>query len=137
MAKRVVTEEHKAAMKAGRASARAVDKYLNAIDQPKRRGRPVSIDELQRRRDDAKARAEEATGTARLKLLQSARDLEARIQAEAERGTVDVGALEADFVAAAATYSDSHGIDYPTWREAGVPAEVLKAAGIKQTRKRS
>ena len=48
MAKRVVTEEHKAAMKAGRASARAVDKYLNAIDQPKRRGRPVSVDELQR-----------------------------------------------------------------------------------------
>ncbi|MDZ7734518.1 MAG: hypothetical protein U5R31_16850 [Acidimicrobiia bacterium] len=38
--------------------------------------------------------------------------------------------LESDFVKAAAEYGESKGIDYRTWREAGVPAGVLKKAGI-------
>lgn len=137
MAKRVVTEEHKNAMHVGRRNANVVDKYLIAIGKPKRRGRPISIDELKRRRDEAKTDAESATGTARLKLLQSVRDLDDRISTETSDSAVDIGALQAEFVKVAAAYGQSHGIDYPTWREAGVPADVLKAAGIKQTRKRS
>ncbi len=134
---RVVTPEHKEAMKRGRQASAAVDAYLNAIDQPKRRGRKVSVDDLRRRRTQAEAEAQTGSGAARLKALQSVRDLDARIAAEEASDSVDIDALQAAFVSVAAEYGESHGIEYPTWRSAGVPAEVLKAAGIKQTRQRS
>jgi hypothetical protein len=45
--------------------------------------------------------------------------------------TVDIAALEAAFVAAAKPYSDRKGINYTTWREVGVPADVLARAGLR------
>lgn len=39
-------------------------------------------------------------------------------------------ALELYFISHAAAYSKQHGIDYESWREMGVPAHVLKKAGI-------
>ena len=44
--------------------------------------------------------------------------------------TVDLTALETDFVAVAKPYAQRKGISYEAWREAGVPAATLKAAGI-------
>lgn len=38
--------------------------------------------------------------------------------------------LEAAFVAHAAAYGKRKGVEWPTWREMGVPAEVLRSAGI-------
>ena len=49
--------------------------------------------------------------------------------------TVDIDALEAGFVEYAASYATRKGITWPAWREAGVSAEVLRAAGIKRTRR--
>ena len=39
--------------------------------------------------------------------------------------------LTGRFVAVAASFSQRRGIDYGTWREVGVPAEVLRAAGLQ------
>ena len=45
---------------------------------------------------------------------------------------VDLAALEAEFVAVASTYSSRKGISYTAWRELGVPADVLKRAGVSR-----
>ena len=46
----------------------------------------------------------------------------------------DLEGLEAGFVEYAKAYSERKGITYAAWREAGVPASILKDAGIKRTR---
>lgn len=131
---RVVTDEHKAAMKRGRQISAAVDAYLKAVDQPKRRGRPVSLDELKQRRDKANDELAASDGLARLKLLQTIRDLEDRIATLEQGSSADLEALEARFVEVAAEFATSQGIDYSTFRRYGVPADVLKRAGIRRTR---
>jgi hypothetical protein len=55
-------------------------------------------------------------------------DLERQI--ETAGTTVDLTELEQDFVKAAAGYSERKGISYAAWRELGVSAATLKAAGI-------
>ena len=47
----------------------------------------------------------------------------------------NLGSLEAGFVAYGAAYSERKDISYAAWREAGVPASVLKDAGVKRTRR--
>jgi hypothetical protein len=42
----------------------------------------------------------------------------------------DLERLEATFVRVAKTYSDRKGISHQTWRDVGVPADVLKRAGV-------
>lgn len=133
---KTVSPEQKRAMQEGRQMSAAVDAYLRALGQPKQRGRRVSLEELQRRRDVAAAEAATAEGVTKLKATQTVRDLDERIAAAQKGESVDLQALEAGYVAVAAVYSENHGIDYATWREVGVPAQVLKAAGIKQTRRR-
>jgi hypothetical protein len=68
-----------------------------------------------------------------LELIQKRLDLEERLS---DQGVdVDLAQLEADFVAAAAGYAERKGISYSAFRESGVPAATLKAAGIRRTRK--
>jgi hypothetical protein len=45
---------------------------------------------------------------------------------------VDLSALENDFVKTASKYAQRKGISYAAWRELGVPADVLKKAGISR-----
>lgn len=45
----------------------------------------------------------------------------------------DISGLEADFRAVAASYSARKGLTYAAWREAGVDAAVLKAAGVSRS----
>ena len=47
--------------------------------------------------------------------------------------SVDISGLEKGFVRDAKAYSDSKGITYASWREVGVPADVLKKAGITRS----
>lgn len=129
---RTVTREHKAAMQRGRTIGAAVDAYLKAIGKPKRRGRKISLKELQHRHAAAVAEADAAEGVKRLQLIQKAEDLQARIDAETGDGDIDIDALEVAFVDVAAEYGQSKGISYGSWREAGVPAAVLKKAGIRR-----
>ena len=129
-----MTEEHKAALAQGRRESKAIKRYLEAINVPKRRGRPVTPETLEAKISaiDEKVLAERDP-LARVDLYQ------ARIDAQAALDTmtdpVDIDALEVGFITYAASYSDRKGITWPAWREAGVSASVLAAAGVKRTRK--
>ena len=117
-----------------KAAKNAVDTYLKAIGRQKPRGRQVSVDVLKARRDELKAEAAALSGVRRLKRLEEIREVEARIAAKERERPVDLAPLEADFVKYARAYGEANGISYGTWRDAGVPAAVLKKAGITRTR---
>jgi hypothetical protein len=125
-----MTAAHKDALAKGRASARVVKDYLLALDanRPKR-GRKVSRADLEKRLGSVKSEILAATGVRRLELVQQRLDLEARLSASETTGP-DISALEKEFVKHAKTYGESKGITATAWREVGVPAAVLKAAGI-------
>ena len=130
-----MSKEHKAALAQGRLEARSVKAYLASLG-PKKRGRPVTKDSLQRKITEIDSKLKnESNPLRRLDLMQS------RAEAEQALGAAGVGpdqdALAADFIKHAKAYSDRKGISYATWREFGVPAEVLRRAGIPQTRRRA
>lgn len=129
---REVTEEHKAAMAAGRAESRAVRAYLEAIEQNRpRRGRKRTPESIQQRLDIIASTLEDADAMDRLKLVQERMDLEAELAAMGQ--TIDLTELEAEFVNVAASYAKRNGISYAAWREVGVDPSVLKSAGIKRS----
>lgn len=131
--KKPLTDEHKAAMAAGRRDGRAVRDYLDAIRAHKPRpGRPRSAERMQARLAAIEAQLAEANSIDELRLLQERRDLRAELDsADAADNLAD---LEAAFVEVAKGYSDTKGITYATWREFGVPAAVLSQAGISRGR---
>ncbi|MFZ0012785.1 MAG: hypothetical protein WAL25_01600 [Acidimicrobiia bacterium] len=129
-----MSEEHKLALAEGRKQARAIKAYLKAI-AAKKPGRPVTKESLEGRLDKVNAKLE---GTQEplevVDLLQSRLDIS---QALADlEDAADLDRLEAGFVDHAAAYSERKGITYTAWREFGVPAKVLRSAGIKETRRR-
>jgi hypothetical protein len=131
---RQMSDEHKAALARGRAQGRAVRAYLAALGQSARPGRRVSREDLERRLAETRERiAAESDPAKRLDLIQKRLDLEERL---ADRGEdVDLDQLEEAFVGAAKEYAERKGISYSAFREAGVPASVLKEAGIARTRR--
>jgi hypothetical protein len=50
-------------------------------------------------------------------------------------GDIDITKLEVAFAEVASSYSDRKGISYAAWRSVGVPADVLKKAGVARTRR--
>ncbi|WP_423923754.1 hypothetical protein [Candidatus Poriferisodalis sp.] len=60
--------------------------------------------------------------------MQDRRDIEAQL--EAMQAEPDMSSVEAEFVTHAANYAARKGIQYATWREAGVAADLLARAGI-------
>lgn len=131
---RKMSAEHKEALARGRQEGRAVRSYLEALEQATKPGRRVSPDDLKRRLDDVCNQISvEADPIKRLDLIQKRLDLDARLSEQA--GEVHLAQLEADFIAAASGYSERKRISYSAFREAGVPAAVLKAAGIRRTRR--
>jgi hypothetical protein len=123
-----MSAEHKAALAAGRRESRAIKAYLESLGT-RRRGRPVTPDTLAKRVKDLEKRISAEENALRALDLRQAR-LEAASALEAARETVDRSQLEADFVRHARAYTKRKGISYAAWREAGVPAAVLKKAGI-------
>ena len=124
-----MSNEHKAALAEGRDQGRAVRRYLEALDANKpRRGRKRSPDSVKKRLAAIDTEIATADPLRRVHLVQERSDLQAEL--DASESTVDIDALEKDFVAAAAPYSERKGITYATWREVGVPAGVLQRAGI-------
>ncbi len=65
---------------------------------------------------------------------QDVRDLRARLAQMKETDPADMTSLEAAFVEIANRFGENRGIGYAAWRDAGVPAAVLKKAGIARTR---
>ena len=133
-ASRRLSASHKRALAEGRTMSATVDRYLSAVNTPKRRGRKVSKAALQQRLVDARAKAKSATGVDRVLAAQEVRDLQTRIAAVDASSGGDVKSLEAAFVKIAKRFGENRGIGYGAWRDAGVPAPVLKRAGIARTR---
>ena len=129
-----MSEEHKAALAQGRREARAIKAYLKALAD-KRPGRPVTKESLSKRLETVERKIEVADNPLEIvDLIQSKLDIE---QALAEfEDAEDMETLEAGFVETVASYSERKGVSYTAWREYGVPAKVLRAAGIKETRRR-
>jgi len=127
-----LTDEHKAAMAAGRSEGRAVRDYLEALrtNKPKR-GRKRTPDTIKARLASIEQDLADASPLDELKLLQERRDLTRELES---MGTgIDISALEQEFVKVAKSYSERQGISYATWRDVGVEASVLKAAGISRS----
>src|SRR5438552_5513385 len=80
-ASRRLSAAHKRALAEGRTMSATVDRYLSAVNTPKRRGRKVSKAALQQRLGDARVKAKTATGVERVLAAQEVRDLQSRIAA--------------------------------------------------------
>jgi hypothetical protein len=126
-----MTDEHKAALAAGRAEGRAVRAYLEALDQHRpKRGRKRTPDSVNARLAKIDSELVSADPMTRLSLVQERLDLLSEL--ESLTTTVDLTALESDFVKSAKGYGERKGISYAAWREVGVSAATLKAAGISR-----
>ena len=129
----MVSEEAKSARALGQAQGRTVSGYLSALDLTKpKRGRQRSTEKMQSRIDELPDEIAHAKPLKRVHLIQELMDLQAELAKEEE--TVDISEVESEFIAIAAEYSGRKGISYAAWREVGVPASVLKAAGVARTR---
>ena len=129
-----MTAEHKAALATGREQGRVVREYLAALNEEKKPGRKLDADTLKERITQTEAQIDTEPDLAkRVDLIQRRLDYEEKLANLGE--AVDLDALEKDFVKAAKEYSERKGITYSAWREAGVPAAVLKEAGVPRTRR--
>jgi hypothetical protein len=127
---RTMSDEHKAALAAGRESGRAVRNYLEALESSRpKRGRKRTPESIERRLVAIAEQINDADPLTRLSLIQERMDLAQELGAMGSDGP-DLAALEAGFVVHAGDYSARKGISYAAWRELGVPAAVLKQAGI-------
>jgi hypothetical protein len=133
-AQRTLSAAHKRALAEGRTMSATVDRYLSAVNTPKQRGRKVSKATLTQRLASARERAKSTSGVEKVLAAQEVRDLQNKLaNLNAASGT-DVKSLEADFVRIAKKFGENRGIGYGAWRDAGVPAVVLKKAGVARTR---
>jgi hypothetical protein len=129
-----MSDEHKEALKQGRAESRAIKAYLGALER-RRPGRPVNQAALQNRLSKLGEKlSTEEDSLKRLELIQTRLDVEEQIKELSDRAGFDE--LEAGFKKHALSYSERKGITYTAWLEAGVPAAVLRSAGIPETRRR-
>jgi hypothetical protein len=127
-----ITDEHKAAMAAGRTEGRAVKKYLEALEGHRpRRGRKRTPESINARLDRIDHELIAADPMTRLSLIQERLDLKDELRRM--ETVVDLTEVEADFVTAAKAYGERKGISYQAWREIGVPPAVLKSAGINRS----
>ncbi|MBW3562415.1 MAG: hypothetical protein KY437_07965 [Actinobacteria bacterium] len=129
-----LSDEHKAALAKGRRQARAVRDYLEALEAESKRGRSTDPDALKERIERYEQQAgDEEDPARRVELIQKRLDAEKQLAAVEDQPDMD--ALEGRFKEAVKEYSERKGISYTAWREAGVPASVLRDAGVPRTRR--
>ncbi len=130
-AKRAMTAQHKAALAEGRTEGRAVKNYLEALQQNRpKRGRRRTPDSIKKRLAAIDESYGDVSALQQLQLAQERMDLQRELETMGAK--VDLSALENDFVKTASKYAQRKGISYAAWRELGVPADVLKKAGISR-----
>jgi hypothetical protein len=130
-----MSDEHKAALAQGRRESRAIKGYLVALGK-RRPGRPVTRESLERKLEGIDAKiGSESDPLKRVDLVQQRLETEAALASMSE--SANLGELEEGFIGVAKSYSERKGISYSAWREIGVSADVLRRAGIAQTRRRS
>jgi uncharacterized protein YicC (UPF0701 family) len=127
-----MTDEHKAALAKGRLEGRIVRDYLEGLRATKpKRGRKRTAETISKRLTAIDGELAGASPIEELLLIQERRDLQAELAAKSN--SIDMDALEAEFVGVAKSYSDSKSISYASWRDVGVPASTLKRAGISRS----
>lgn len=128
-----MSEDHKAALSEGRRQGITVREYLEALETNKpKRGRKRTTSTIETQLAAVSNELDSAAGVRKLELVQRRRDLERELT-QLESAT-DMTDIEEAFVAIANEYGSRRGIEYATWREIGVPAEVLLRSGVKRTR---
>lgn len=129
-----MSQEHKDALAQGRIEARAIRSYLEALPTmaPGRRSSKESLESRIATINGKIGAAENPLK--RVELIQSR--LEAIEALQALESSENFEELEAGFTQHARAYSLRKGISYTAWRELGVPAATVKAAGIAETRRR-
>lgn len=126
-----MSDSHKAALAEGRDQGRAVRRYLEALEAHKpKRGRKRTTESVQKRLSAIDEKLGDADALTRLHLVQERMNLESELATTGN--TVDLAALEEEFVAAAAPYGARKGITYAAWRQLGVDPAVLRRANIKR-----
>ncbi len=129
-----MSQDHKEALARGRLEARAIKGYLEALEQ-RRPGRPVTRESLEKRLSQTTKKIEsEEDALRRVELTQKRLDIEDELSKLGESANFEE--LEADFVEHVKSYSERKAISYTAWREVGVPAAALRAAGVPETRRR-
>ncbi len=127
-----MSDEHKAALAEGREQGRTVRRYLEALESTRpRRGRKRTPERMEKRLVAIDGALATADPLSRVQLIQERFDLEAHLASSETQ--VDLAALEAGFIEAAAAYGQRKGISYTAWREVGVEPRVLKEAGIPRS----
>ncbi len=126
-----MTDDHKQALAVGRAEGRLVRAYLEALESSKpKRGRKRTKESIARRLEKLEEEIEAADPLKRLQLAQERLDLSEELE-QMDSG-VDLAGLETDFAKVAKGYAERKGITYAAFRQIGVPASVLKKAGISR-----
>jgi hypothetical protein len=106
-----------------------VRNYLEALEAHKpKRGRRRTPESISARLERIESDLDDAEPIKRVDLIQERLNLEAELAAYDNKK--DISELEGAFIDAAAGYSERKGITYAAWREAGVPAATLSAAGV-------
>lgn len=126
-----ITDDHKAAMAAGRTEGRVVREYLEALRSNKpKRGRKRTPESIAARLSAIAEELETANPVEELELVQERLNLEIELASMGQK--VDLTEIEQQFVQVAKSYSQRKGISYAAWRAVGVEPAVLKRAGISR-----
>ena len=126
-----MSDDPKASLAQGRSEGRIVRNYLEAVraNRP-RRGRRRTSTSVSTRLAAVELELLTADALQQLLLVQERLDLQKELEGMAAAS--DISDLEAEFVRVAAGYSERKRVGYDAWRAVGVPASVLKAAGIRK-----
>lgn len=131
--KRAMSAEHKAKLAQGRNESRIVSKYLEALAAGKgKRGRKRTPESVSIQITRITKEIEAASPIRKLELTQKRYDLVAEFERLTSR--IDLSSVEREFVKVAKSYAKRNAISYSAFRDLGVPAEVLKRAGISRAR---
>lgn len=122
-----VDEAYSRAVREGIERSKAVNEYLQALGEHKRRGPKRSPERIRARLAELENEIP-SSGLTRIRLMQEEKDL--RRELERLERSADLASLEAGFVKHARVLSEKDGIEYGTWLAYGVPREVLIKAGI-------
>lgn len=129
-----MSQEHKDALAQGRREARAIKRYLKALESRKP-GRPVTKESLEKRLVTANRKIEsEDDPLKKVELIQTRLDLEDQLSRLEDSANFEE--IESEFIEHVKSYSERKEITYTAWRETGVPAAVLRSAGVPETRRR-
>lgn len=129
-----MSDEHKKALAKGRRQSWAVRHYLDMLESERKRGPKMTREKLEKRIEETRRQIEEETDPAkRLDLIQQRLDDEERLAEMKDQP--DAQEIEEEFTKVAKDYSERRGISYTAWRELGVPAAVLRKAGVPRTRR--